>query len=44
MDGLDKSKILELIDESSGVGKKFIGDIELKGAYSFFEVDKSKSQ
>ena len=44
MDGLDKSSILELIDDNSGVGKKFIGQIELKGAYSFFEVDKSKSQ
>ncbi|HEY8935453.1 MAG TPA: DEAD/DEAH box helicase [Cyclobacteriaceae bacterium] len=44
MDGLDKATILELIDDNSGVGKKFIGQIELKGAYSFFEVDKSKSQ
>lgn len=44
MDGLDKSSILELIDRNSGVGKKFIGQIELKGAYSFFEVEKSKSQ
>lgn len=44
MDGLDKSTILELIDGNTGVGKKYIGQIELKGAYSFFEVDKSKSQ
>lgn len=44
MDGLDKSSILELIDRNTGVGKKFIGQIELKGAYSFFEVEKGKSQ
>lgn len=43
MDGLDKSSILELIDECCGIGKKHIGKIELKGAYSFFEVDKSKA-
>lgn len=43
MDGLDKAGMLELIDECCGVGKKFIGKIELKGAYSFFEVDKSKA-
>jgi ATP-dependent RNA helicase DeaD len=44
MDGLDKSGILELIDDCSGVGKKFIGQIDIKGAYSFFEVEKAKSQ
>ncbi len=44
MDGLDKAGILELIDDSTGVGKKYIGQIDIKGAYSFFEVDKSKSQ
>jgi len=44
MDGLDKSGILELIDRNTGIGKKFIGQIELKGAYSFFEVDKEKTQ
>jgi ATP-dependent RNA helicase DeaD len=44
MDGLDKAGILELIDDCTGVGKKFIGQIDIKGAYSFFEVDKSKSQ
>jgi ATP-dependent RNA helicase DeaD len=44
MDGLDKSGILELIDDCSGVGKKHIGQIDLKGAYSFFEVEKAKSQ
>jgi ATP-dependent RNA helicase DeaD len=40
MDGLDKSKMLELIDEYTGLEKKDIGTIDLKGAYSFFEVDK----
>ena len=40
MDGLDKSKMLELIDEYSGLEKKNIGKIDIKGAYSFFEVEK----
>lgn len=39
MDGLDKSGLIEVIDECCGLGKKDIGKIELKGAYSFFEVD-----
>ncbi len=42
MDGLDKSKMIELVDECCGIGKKDIGQIDLKGAYSFFEVDKGK--
>ena len=40
MDGLDKAKMLELIDELTGLGQKDIGKIDLKGAYSFFEVEK----
>jgi len=40
MDGLDKSKMLELIDEYTGLEKRDIGQIDLKGAYSFFEVEK----
>ena len=40
MDGLDKAKLLELIDESTGLGQRDIGKIDLKGAYSFFEVEK----
>ncbi|HRI78087.1 MAG TPA: DEAD/DEAH box helicase, partial [Cyclobacteriaceae bacterium] len=40
MDGLDKGKMLELIDESTGLGQRDIGKIDLKGAYSFFEVEK----
>jgi ATP-dependent RNA helicase DeaD len=41
MDGLDKAGMLEVIDDCCGLGKKDIGRIELKGAYSFFEVDPS---
>ncbi len=40
MDGLDKSQMLEVIDEFAGLEKKDIGKIDLKGAYSFFEVEK----
>lgn len=42
MDGVDVSRLLELIDDYAGVGKKDIGRIDLKGAYSFFEVDNSR--
>jgi ATP-dependent RNA helicase DeaD len=44
MDDLDVSTLLELLDDCCGVTKKSIGKIDLKGAYSFFEVDKEKSQ
>jgi ATP-dependent RNA helicase DeaD len=44
MDELDVPTLLELLDDCCGVTKKFIGKIDLKGAYSFFEVDKEKSQ
>jgi ATP-dependent RNA helicase DeaD len=40
MDGLDKGKLLSLICDRSGVKGKDIGKIDVKGAYSFFEVDK----
>lgn len=43
MDGLEKGDLLSLIDEACGVDGKSIGRIELKGAYSFFEVEKDKS-
>jgi ATP-dependent RNA helicase DeaD len=43
MDGLDKSSLLELLDEYSGVGGKSVGKIDLKGAYSFFEIEKEKA-
>lgn len=42
MDGLDKAGMLQVIDDCCGLGKKDIGKIELKGAYSFFEVDPSQ--
>jgi ATP-dependent RNA helicase DeaD len=44
MDGVDVSRLLEIIDDYAGIGKKDIGRIDLKGAYSFFEVDPSKAQ
>jgi ATP-dependent RNA helicase DeaD len=40
MDGLEKSGMLELLDDICGLGQKDIGKIDLKGAYSFFEVEK----
>jgi ATP-dependent RNA helicase DeaD len=43
MDNVDKAELLELLDDCCGVGKKYIGRIDIKGAYSFFEVDKEKS-
>jgi len=43
MDGLDVPALLELLDEYSGVGKKYVGKIDLKGAYSFFEIEKEKA-
>ncbi|MBT1685520.1 DEAD/DEAH box helicase [Dawidia soli] len=43
MDGLDVARLIELVDEHAGLGKKDIGRIDLKGAYSFFEVEKDKA-
>ena len=43
MDGLDAGDMLAFIDDVSAVDKKFIGKMELKGAYSFFEVEKKKT-
>ena len=43
MDGLDKGKLLSLICDRSGVKSKVIGKIDVKGAYSFFEVDKGST-
>lgn len=39
MDGLDAGKLLAMICDRSGVTRHKIGRIDLKGAYSFFEVD-----
>jgi ATP-dependent RNA helicase DeaD len=43
MDGLEKGDLLAFIDDACGVDGKSIGRIELKGAYSFFEVEKEKA-
>lgn len=39
MDGLDAGKLLAMICDRSNISRDKIGKIELKGAYSFFEVD-----
>jgi ATP-dependent RNA helicase DeaD len=39
MDGLDAGKLLAMICDRSNVTRDKIGKIDLKGAYSFFEVD-----
>jgi ATP-dependent RNA helicase DeaD len=40
MDGLDKGSLLGLIIDFTEIRKDKIGKIDLKGAYSFFEVEK----
>ena len=39
MDGLDAGKLLAMIFDRSSISREKIGRIDLKGAYSFFEVD-----
>lgn len=39
MDGLDAGKLLAMICDRSNITRDKIGRIDLKGAYSFFEVD-----
>ncbi len=39
MDGLDAGKLLAMICDRSSLTREKIGRIDLKGAYSFFEVD-----
>jgi ATP-dependent RNA helicase DeaD len=41
MDDLDAGKLLGLICDRSNVSRKAIGRIDLKGAYSFFEIEKN---
>ena len=41
MDGLDAGKLLGLICDRSKVTRDQIGKIDLKGAYSFFEIDQN---
>jgi len=43
MDNLDKSTLLEMLDDCCGVSKKAVGKIDIKGAYSFFEVEPEKA-
>lgn len=40
MDGLDAGKLLGMICDKAKVTREIIGRIDLKGAYSFFEVEK----
>ncbi len=40
MDGLEKGSLLDLICDFGEVTKTAIGKIDLKGAYSFFEIEK----
>lgn len=43
MDGLDVAALLEQLDDHCKVSKKNVGKIDLKGAYSFFEVEADKA-
>jgi len=43
MDGFEKGDLLAFIDDACGVDGRSVGRIELKGAYSFFEVEKEKA-
>jgi ATP-dependent RNA helicase DeaD len=44
MDGLDAGKLLAMICDRSKISSRKIGRIDLKGAYSFFEVDSNHTQ
>jgi ATP-dependent RNA helicase DeaD len=41
MDGLDAGKLLAMICDRTNITREKIGRIDLKGAYSFFEVDQA---
>lgn len=43
MDGVDVARLIEIIDDYAGISKKDIGKIDLKGAYSFFEVEPART-
>jgi ATP-dependent RNA helicase DeaD len=43
MDNVDVSRLLEMLDDYCGIQKKDVGKIDLKGAYSFFEVEKDRA-
>jgi ATP-dependent RNA helicase DeaD len=40
MEGLDKARLISLISHRAGLKESDIGKVDVKGAYSFFEVDK----
>jgi ATP-dependent RNA helicase DeaD len=40
MDGLDSGKLLALICDRCNISRQKVGKIDLKGAYSFFEIEK----
>ena len=44
MDGLDKGSLLGLICDFGEIDKKQIGKIDIKGAYSFFELEKGSAE
>ncbi|HRK53161.1 MAG TPA: DEAD/DEAH box helicase [Cyclobacteriaceae bacterium] len=44
MDGLDKGSLLGLICDFGELDKSHIGKIDIKGAYSFFEVTKKETE
>ena len=44
MDGLDAGKLLGLICDRTNLSRDHIGKMDLKGAYSFFEVDKNQTE
>ena len=44
MDGLDTRTMLDFVEDVTGISKDAIQKMELKGAYSFFEVEKDKAE
>jgi ATP-dependent RNA helicase DeaD len=44
MDNLDKADLLEMLDDCCKVSKRHVGKIDIKGAYSFFEVEQEKAE
>jgi ATP-dependent RNA helicase DeaD len=44
MDGLDAGKLLAMVCDRSNITRDKVGRIDLKGAYSFFEVDKDSTE
>src|SRR6478609_5448934 len=44
MDRLEVPEMLQFIQESCRVDRRFIGKVELKGAFSFFEVEKEQAE